>query len=134
MSGEENLRPFNTLTEDEQRELARKGGIASGEARRQKRLMSQIYAEFLEKEHDVIGRDGEKHKLKGHALLSGVMSKVLARGDGSAVSLMKEIREATEGSKIAVTDKADEWSRMFEVVGADTEATRHNSVRQPSSS
>jgi hypothetical protein len=96
--------------------------------------MSQIYAEFLEKEHDVIGRDGEKHKLKGHALLSGVMSKVLARGDGSAVSLMKEIREATEGSKIAVTDKADEWSRMFEVVGADTEATRHNSVRQPSSS
>lgn len=30
-----NLRPFNTLPPDEMRELARQGGIASGERRRQ---------------------------------------------------------------------------------------------------
>lgn len=34
---EENLIPFNERTEEEQREIARKGGIASGEARRRKR-------------------------------------------------------------------------------------------------
>lgn len=33
----ENLIPFNERTEEEQRELARMGGIASGEARRRKR-------------------------------------------------------------------------------------------------
>lgn len=30
----ENLRPFNTLSEEEHRELSRRGGIASGERRR----------------------------------------------------------------------------------------------------
>ena len=33
----ENLIPFNERTEEEQRELAKQGGIASGEARRRKR-------------------------------------------------------------------------------------------------
>ena len=34
MSGIDNLRPFNTLTPEEHRELSRLGGIASGERRR----------------------------------------------------------------------------------------------------
>lgn len=37
MNGQENLIPFNERTEEEQREIARKGGIASGEARRRRR-------------------------------------------------------------------------------------------------
>lgn len=32
----QNLRPFNTLSEEEHRELSRRGGIASGESRRDK--------------------------------------------------------------------------------------------------
>jgi len=78
----------------------KQGGKASGKARKEKKLMSQIYADFLIKEHDVIGKDGLKKKLSGQKLLNGVMSKVLARGDGSSVRLMKEIREGTEGAKI----------------------------------
>lgn len=31
----QNLRPFNTLPPEERREIARKGGIASGERRRE---------------------------------------------------------------------------------------------------
>ena len=77
-----------------------KAGKASGKARAEKKRKSQIYAEFLDKDHDIIGKDGIKKKLSGHALLSSVMSKVLARGDSAAVSLMKEIREATEGSNV----------------------------------
>ena len=34
-----NLKPYGELTETEQRELTRKGGIASGEARRRKKNM-----------------------------------------------------------------------------------------------
>jgi hypothetical protein len=96
----DNLIPLNERTKEEQREIARMGGIASGKARREKKLMSQIYADFLIKEHEVIGKDGIKKKLSGEKLLSSVMSKVLSRGDSSSVSLMKEIREAVEGSKM----------------------------------
>lgn len=41
MAGVDNLIPFNKQTEEEQREKARKGGIASGEARRRKKTMKE---------------------------------------------------------------------------------------------
>lgn len=41
MANEENLRPFNTLTEEEQRELSRKGGIASGKARAARKTLKE---------------------------------------------------------------------------------------------
>lgn len=102
--GIENLVP---LTTEKAREIGKKGGINSGKARREKKLMSQIYAEFLAKEHNIIGKDGTPEKISGSKLLDRVMSKVLSRGDSSSVSMMKEIREGTEGSKhkIEVTDK-----------------------------
>ena len=40
-AGKENLIPMNERTEDEQREIARKGGIESGKARRRKRTMKE---------------------------------------------------------------------------------------------
>jgi hypothetical protein len=98
MANEKNLIP---LTTKKAREIGSLGGKASGKAKKEKKLMSQIYAEYLIAEHDIVGKDGLK-KLTGHKLLSSVMSKVLSRGDGAAVSMMKEIREATEGNKIDV--------------------------------
>jgi hypothetical protein len=97
------LIPQNRRTKQEQSEIARKGGIKSGKVRREKKLMSMIYAEFLDNNHDIIGKDGIKKNISGNALLSSVMSKVLSRGDSASVSLMKEIREGTEGSKLTVT-------------------------------
>lgn len=96
----DNLVKNTDLTPEELRARNSKAGIASGKARREKKLMSTIYAEFLEKEHGVIGKDGLKKNMTGNELLSSVMSKILSRGDSASVSLMKEIREATEGSKI----------------------------------
>lgn len=40
-AGKENLIPMNERTEEEQREIARKGGIESGKARRRKRTMKE---------------------------------------------------------------------------------------------
>jgi hypothetical protein len=97
MANEQNLKP---LTTEKAREIGRKGGIASGKAKKEKKFMSQIYAEFLMKEHDIIGKDGLKKKLSGDQLLSSVMSKILARGDSASVSMLKEIRESLEGNKI----------------------------------
>ena len=42
MANEQNLIPFNELTQSEQRKIAVQGGIASGEARRQKKTLKQI--------------------------------------------------------------------------------------------
>ena len=46
--GHENLIPMNKLSEDEQRELARKGGIASGEARRRRKTLKEELLALLE--------------------------------------------------------------------------------------
>lgn len=40
-TNEDNLISFGERTEDEQREIARKGGVASGKARRRKRTMAE---------------------------------------------------------------------------------------------
>lgn len=45
---EDNLIPMNKRTEEEQREIARKGGIASGEARRRKKTLREELIELLE--------------------------------------------------------------------------------------
>ena len=39
MANEQNLKPQNTRTKSEQREIARQGGIASGKARREQKLI-----------------------------------------------------------------------------------------------
>lgn len=48
MANEQNLKPFNDLTEKEQREIARKGGIASGIARKEKATMKKTLELMLE--------------------------------------------------------------------------------------
>lgn len=95
----ENLIP---LTTEKAREIGAKGGIRSGEAKREKKRMSQIYADFLMGKHKVTITDTER-VLDGHELLAEVMKIVLSRGDSASVSLLKELREATEGSKLQLT-------------------------------
>ena len=92
----QNLNPCNS-------ENARERQLKSAEKRKEnnakKKLMSQIYAEFLEKEYNV--RQGDKErKLTGAELVNGCMKKIIARGDSSSVSLMTEIRKAMEGDKV----------------------------------
>lgn len=50
MNTNDNLIPFNELTEEEQRKLARKGGKASGEARRRKKTLKEALLIALELE------------------------------------------------------------------------------------
>lgn len=41
MANEKNLKPLNTRTKKEQREISKKGGIASGKSRREKKSMKK---------------------------------------------------------------------------------------------
>lgn len=63
MAGAENLVPQNKRTKEEQREIARQGGIASGKARQQKKTMREILRECLNME--CTDDDLEKLKLTG---------------------------------------------------------------------
>lgn len=92
----ENLTPF---TSDNAKEMQRKGAEKRKENNAKKKLMSQIYAEFLEREYSVKVAEGTK-KITGAELVNEAMKKIIARGDSSSVSLCREIREATEGTKV----------------------------------
>lgn len=96
------LIPTNKRTKKEASELGRKGGIASGEARREKKRLSTIYGEMLAGKYEVT-INGEKQKLDGAELVRFIMRDVLMRRDSASVSLLKEIREGTEGSKVDVS-------------------------------
>jgi hypothetical protein len=78
---------------EEARALGKKGGIASGLARKEKKLLSTLYADSLAR-----GFGLEASGLT----LEQVVSAILARCDSSSVSMLKEIREATEGGKLAI--------------------------------
>lgn len=95
----QNLKPQNTRTKEEQREIARKGGIASGKARKEKKLVSDMVRSFLEKEHVI--KKGKT--LDTEILLHESMVKILLRGGAPAVALIKVMSEVTEGAKLKVS-------------------------------
>ena len=114
----DNLKPIKELSSEEAKQRGSKGGIKSGQVRRKKKMMSQIYADYLIKRHKITGKDGVSKSISGQELLNDVMTKVLSRGDSSSVSLMKEIREGTEGQKITVNNAevekaAEELNKLF---------------------
>lgn len=50
--GQDNLIPFNKRTEEEQREIARQGGIASGKARQEKATLKKTLEMLLDEKND----------------------------------------------------------------------------------
>jgi len=66
MAGEENLKPFNTLTVEEQREIAKKGAQASIKVRREKKELKERIAlalEYLKKEKSKQAQTEELKKI-----------------------------------------------------------------------
>ena len=108
----QNLIPNSERTPEQLREQTRKGGIISGQKKRERKLLSQIYADLLIDEYEVTVGD-EKKKITGEKLVKTVARDVLMRRDSSSVSMMREIREATEGQNmninadVAITDATE---------------------------
>jgi hypothetical protein len=95
----ENLSAIKTT--EEARARGRNGGIKSGEAKRAKKLMSQIYLEYLAKKYKV-EKEGALVEMTGEEISSEVISLIVMKGGPAAVSMLKEIREATEGNRVKV--------------------------------
>lgn len=87
-----NLVPLTTETA---RKIGAMGGKKTGEVKREKKLLSALYADILAKGFEV---DGTR------LTLDEVVSAIVSRNDSASVSMLKEIREATEGNKVALSD------------------------------
>jgi len=87
--GAENLKPCRDTETAKAR--GKQGGIASGKAKRKKKLLSEIYGEVIA---DLYGVDAKKG-----ASAQSIIKDIIRRRDAASVSMLKEVREATEGSK-----------------------------------
>lgn len=92
-----NLIPANKRSKEEVRKNSRKGGIKSGKVRKQKKLLTELYGKFLEKKFDITIND-KKKTLTGQQFVNAVIQGILEKGDSASVAMLKEIRQATEGS------------------------------------
>jgi coenzyme F420-reducing hydrogenase gamma subunit len=100
-----NIANLVPLTTDKAREIGALGGIKSGEVRREKKLMSQILADYLQKEHEVVLRDDEgnvvdREKVSASELIERTVTAIMARGDSASASMIKSLAEITEGKTV----------------------------------
>ena len=91
MANDDNIKAhqFDKLTASEQREIVRKGGIASGEARREKkefREFAKIVLDELVKDK----KSGAELPTR-YAALKSVMKKVLKDGDHNALRTLAQM-------------------------------------------
>lgn len=101
-----NLIPFSEQTEDEQREIAKKGGIRSGEVRREKKLFKEMFSTFLNDDFQ-----GDKDKPKNQ------------RRTNKDLFVMRMIKQAMEGDlnsqKYIIEMIGEAPSKKVEVTGAN---------------
>lgn len=95
----ENLIPANKRTKEEARELGRRGGVASGEARRKKKYFKEIYAEMLADEYQI---EKEGKTVTGLQLVKEVARDVLLRKDSASVSMLDQMRKTLDGDSLEI--------------------------------
>ena len=100
MANEENLNPIRT--EKEARELGRKGGIASGEARRAKKTMKEMLDYLLDKEIEN-SKTGEMVTCR-EAMLSAMVKKAI-KGDVKACQFVRDTSGEAPITKTELTGK-----------------------------
>lgn len=90
--GNDNLIPMNERTKDEQREIARAGGIASGEARRRKRTLRQIAEMLADETRPVTQPDGSTKTLTYDvAMIQSQYQKAIDERDTQAAKFLANL-------------------------------------------
>ena len=90
----ENLKPLNERTKEEQREITKKGGIASGKARREKKLMRET--------------------------ARSILAMTMNEGMADDISSIESIAEAS-GKNLTVRDQVI-IAQVFKALNGDTKA------------
>jgi hypothetical protein len=111
-TGTDNLIPMNERTKEEQKEIAKMGGIASGEARREKATMKKALEMLL----DETNSKGKTYRdLATLGLIKGAIDGK-AENYRTIVQLLGELEEAKEtpSVEIKIVDNTDLEKVMYE--------------------
>ena len=119
-TGKDNLIPMNERTEGEQREIARKGGIESGKARRRKRTMKEaaqiiLKAPVSAEKAELLKKHGIAEQDCTNLMLIMVKAvQMAADGDLKAAAFVRDILGENPQYKI--------YEKRLEYLIADKEA------------
>lgn len=100
-------------TGDKQVEIARKGGIASGEAKRAKKDL-QYFAKMMLDEI-ITDKKGNEMPTR-YAMLKSVLKKVLKDGDVKAYKAIAETADEMPRNKVDITSDGKALDRVIEIV------------------
>lgn len=113
--GKDNLIPLNERTKEEQRAITSQGGIASGKARRRKKLLRECLEELLERE--TVGENGEK--MSGAEAVSVKLFQQALAGDLKAFEIVRDtagqkpIEKVQMKTDVNIADSADRLNGIF---------------------
>lgn len=115
--GSENLVPFTQRSEDEVRELNKKGGIASGEARRQKKTMREwleIAMQAAMKDNGgqpIMSPDDPTRELTRKECAMLKLAAKAAKGDLKAIELSAKLSGEAETKVVVEARKPEDVAR-----------------------
>lgn len=112
---EANLRPVRT--ESEARELGRRGGIASGEARRERRQLREMLELVMEQDHYQL--DGTK-TTKGMAMCLTMVDRAID-GDVGAFRAIRDLVEPVTQRLQVERPSAEAYAEVAALLGIDSE-------------
>ncbi|MBO5701332.1 MAG: hypothetical protein J6S71_02730 [Clostridia bacterium] len=122
MANEQNLKPVKSKSEA--RERGSKGGIASGKARRDKKLLRDCLEILLERA-EKIEIDGKNKNLTGAEILALTAFRKAMNGDIKAMEFVRDTAGQKPAEKVIVADVdpsvIDEVERMVFSDDDDTE-------------
>ena len=114
--GQDNLIPQSERTKEEQREIARLGGIASGEARRRKRslreaMQTMLALELSEKEINDLAKKGYDAETQLDALTAAALMSAKRGNSQAFANVMRLLGEETLNIEIQddSTKNMDNW-------------------------
>ena len=128
MANEKNLIPFDERTENEQREIARQGGIASGAARREKKTVQKILNDFLStaaKDNPQVSKLAAKMGLKSDDSIKDLFTIVCTLNtlkDGNLSDLERLSKLLGEQTEIADTEAQKQAAFLDAIKKAVTDA------------
>lgn len=96
-NGIDNLIPCNQRTKEEVREIGRKGGVASGEARRAKKTMREVLEVLLE----TVDKDSDKTNIE--VMMASAVRKAM-NGDLKAMEFVRDTSGQKPDTQITVKD------------------------------
>lgn len=114
---EQNLKPFGERTEKEQREIRKKGGKASGEARRKKRDLRLALEALLEKEFK--GEGGKP--MTGTEVITAKLFEQAAEGNVKAFETIRATVGQDPVQKVQVADVTQDVINEVESIVNETE-------------